>query len=146
MGDHTLAPMWWTYALLSAVFAALTAILAKLGVKGVDSNVATAVRTGVVLVMAWVVVALQGNLGLVSAIPRASLGFLAVSGLATGASWLFYFKALQAGPASLVSAVDKSSLALTLVLAALVLGESLSLRTMLGCGLILAGTAVIVWP
>ena len=138
--------MWWTYALLSAVFAALTAILAKLGVKGVDSNVATAVRTGVVLVMAWVVVTVQGNLGAVAAIPRASLGFLAVSGLATGASWLFYFKALQAGPVSLVSAVDKSSLALTLLLAALVLGEGLSLRTMLGCGLIIAGTAVIVWP
>ncbi len=138
--------MWWTYALLSAVFAALTAILAKLGVKGVDSNMATAVRTGVVLVLAWVVVAVQGNLGAVATIPRASLGFLAISGLATGASWLFYFKALQAGPASLVSAVDKSSLALTILLAALVLGEGFSLRTLLGCGLIIAGTAVIVWP
>jgi transporter family protein len=138
--------MWWTYALLSAVFAALTAILAKLGVKGVDANVATAVRTGVVLVLAWLVVAVQGNLGAVAAIPRASLGFLVVSGVATGASWLFYFKALAAGPASLVSAVDKSSLALTLVLAAVVLGENLSLRAALGCALIIAGTAVIVWP
>src|SRR4051812_47269555 len=138
--------MWWTYALLSAVFAALTAILAKLGVKGVDSNVATAVRTGVVLVLAWGVVAVQGNLGAVTAISRSSFGFLALSGCATGASWLFYFKALQAGPASLVSAVDKSSLAMTLVLAAAVLGESLSVRTLIGSGLILAGTAVIVWP
>lgn len=138
--------MWWTYALLSAVFAALTAILAKLGVKGVDSNVATAVRTVVVLVLAWVVVTVQGNLGVVAAIPRASLGFLVVSGFATGASWLFYFKALQAGPVSLVSAVDKSSLALTLVLAAMVLGESLTLKTAAGCALIIAGTAVIVWP
>lgn len=138
--------MWWTYALLSAVFAALTAILAKLGVKGVDSNVATAVRTVVVLVLAWVVVALQGHLGAVATIPRASLGFLVVSGFATGASWLFYFKALQAGSVSLVSAVDKSSLALTLVLAALVLGESLTLKTAVGCTLIVAGTAVIVWP
>ena len=138
--------MWWTYALLSAVFAALTAILAKLGVKGVDSNVATAVRTVVVLVLAWVVVALQGNLGAVAAIPRVSLTFLILSGFATGASWLFYFKALQAGTASLVSAVDKSSLALTLVLAALVLGESLTLKTAVGCTLIIAGTAVIVWP
>lgn len=138
--------MWWTYALLSAVFAALTAILAKLGVKGVDSNVATAVRTVVVLVLAWVVVALQGNLGAVATIPRASLGFLVVSGFATGASWLFYFKALQAGSVSLVSAVDKSSLALTLVLAALILGESLTLKTAVGCTLIVAGTAVIVWP
>ncbi len=138
--------MWWTYALLSAVFAALTAILAKLGVKGVDSSVATAVRTVVVLVLAWVVVAMQGNLGAVAAIPRVSLTFLFLSGFATGASWLFYFKALQAGTASLVSAVDKSSLALTLVLAALVLGESLTLKTAVGCTLIIAGTAVIVWP
>lgn len=138
--------MWWTYALLSAVFAALTALLAKAGVKGVDSNVATAVRTVVVLVLAWVVVALQGNLGAVAAIPRASLGFLVLSGCATGASWLFYFKALQAGPVALVSAVDKSSLALTIVLAALFLGEALTLRTAVGCALIIAGTAVIVWP
>jgi transporter family protein len=138
--------MWWTYALLSAVFAAVTAILAKLGVKGVDSNVATAVRTSVVLVLAWMVVAVQGNLASVTALPRATLGFLVLSGCATGASWLFYFKALQAGPASLVSAVDKSSLALTILLAALVLGESLNPRTLIGCGLILAGTAVIVWP
>lgn len=138
--------MWWTYALLSAVFAALTAILAKIGVKGIDSNVATAVRTSVVLVLAWGVVALQGNLGAVAAISRNSLLFLFLSAFATGASWLFYFKALQMGSASLVSAVDKSSLALTLVLAALVLGEALTLRTAIGCGLILAGTAVIVWP
>ncbi len=138
--------MWWIYALLSAVFAALTAILAKLGVKGVDSNVATAVRTVVVLVLAWGVVIARGSLGAVAALPRSSLWFLVLSGCATGASWLFYFRALQAGPASLVSAVDKSSLALTLVLAALVLGETLSLRTALGCGLILAGTAIVVWP
>ena len=138
--------MWWIYALLSAVFAALTAILAKLGVKGVDSNVATAVRTVVVVVLAWAVVAVQGNLGAVAAIPRASLGFLVLSGCATGASWLFYFRALQAGPASLVSAVDKLSLALTLVLAFVILHEALSLRAALGCGLILVGTALVVWP
>jgi transporter family protein len=138
--------MWWTYALLSAIFAAFTAILAKLGVKGVDSNVATAVRTVVVVALAWFVVAAQGNLAAVTAIPRVSLGFLVVSGFATGASWLCYFKALQAGPAALVSAVDKSSLALTLILAALFLGEALTLRTAVGCVLILAGTAVIVWP
>jgi transporter family protein len=138
--------MWWTYALLSAVFAALTAILAKVGVKGIDSNVATAIRTSVVLVLAWGVVALQGNLGAVTAIARGPFLFLVLSAVATGASWLFYFKALQLGPASLVSAVDKSSLALTLVLAALVLGEALTLRTAIGCALIIAGTAVIVWP
>jgi bacterial/archaeal transporter family protein len=138
--------MWWTYAILSAVFAALTAILAKVGVKGIDSNVATAVRTSVVLVLAWGVVALQGNLGAVAAIPRGSMLFLVLSAAATGASWLFYFKALQLGPASLVSAVDKSSLALTIILAALFLGEVLTLKTAIGCTLIIAGTAVIVWP
>ena len=138
--------MWWIYALLSAVFAALTAILAKLGVKGVDSNVATAVRTGVVLVLAWGLVALQGNLGAVTAISRSSLGVLVLSGLATGLSWLFYFRALQLGPASLVSAVDKLSLALVLVLAVVFLKEQLSLRAAAGCGLILLGTALVVWP
>jgi transporter family protein len=138
--------VWWTYALLSAVFAALTAILAKIGVKGVDSNVAKAVRTVVILGLAWLVVALQGNLGAVTAIPRTSLTFLVLSGFATGASWLFYFKALQVGTASLVSALDKSSLALTIILAALFLGETLTLKTAVGCTLIIAGTAVIVWP
>jgi transporter family protein len=141
-----LPAMWWTYALLSAVFAALTAILAKIGVKGIDSNVATAVRTSVVLVLAWGVVALQGNLGAVAAIPRGPMLFLVLSAVATGASWLFYFKALQLGTASLVSAVDKSSLALTIILAALFLGETLTLKTAIGCTLIIAGTAVIVWP
>lgn len=138
--------MWWIFALLSAAFAALTAILAKLGVKGVDSDVATAVRTVVVVVLAWVVVAVKGRLGAVAAIPRSSLGFLVLSGFATGASWLFYFRALQAGPASLVSAVDKLSLALTLVLAFVILHETLSIRAAAGCGLILAGTALVVWP
>jgi transporter family protein len=138
--------MWWTYALLSAVFAALTAILAKVGVKGVDSNVATAVRTSVVLVLAWGLVAFQGNLGTVAALSQRTLTFLGLSAVATGASWLFYFRALQLGPASLVSALDKSSLALTIILAALFLGETLTLRTALGCGLIIAGTAVIAWP
>ena len=138
--------MWWIYALLSAVFAALTAILAKLGVRGVDSNVATAIRTVVVLVLAWGVVALQGNLGAVTAISSSSLWFLVLSGFATGASWLFYFRALQIGQASLVSAVDKLSLALTLVLAVFVLKEHLSLRAAAGCGLIMLGTALVVWP
>ena len=138
--------MWWIYALLSAVFAALTAILAKIGVRGVDSNVATAVRTVVVLVFSWGLVALQGNLGAAAALSRHTLVFLGLSGVATGVSWLFYFRALQMGPASLVSAVDKSSLALTLLLAAAFLGEALTLRAALGCGLILAGTALVVWP
>ncbi|HTL69163.1 MAG TPA: EamA family transporter [Lacunisphaera sp.] len=138
--------MWWTYALLSAVLAALTAILAKVGVRGIDSNLATAVRTSFILPLAWVVVAAQGNLGLVGGITRVPLVYLGLSAVATGASWLCYFKALQLGPASLVSAVDKSSLALTILLAALFLGETLTLRTALGCGLILAGVAVVAWP
>ena len=138
--------MWWIYALLSAVFAALTAILAKLGVKGVDSNVATAVRTAVVLILAWVLVALQGNLASVATLSRTSLWFLVLSGVATGASWLCYFRALAIGPVSLVSAVDKLSLAMTLVLALLVLKEPLSGRAAAGCGLILLGTALVVWP
>ena len=138
--------MWWIHALLAAVFAALTAILAKIGVRGVDSNVATAVRTVVVLAFAWGLVALQGNLGTVAGLSRRTLLFLALSGVATGLSWLFYFRALQLGPASLVSAVDKSSLALTLLLAAAVLGETLTLRTAAGCVLILGGTALVVWP
>jgi len=138
--------MWWIYALLSAVFAALTALLAKTGIKGVDSNVATAVRTIVVLVLAWGLVALQGNLAAVAAIPRVSLGFLVLSGFATGASWLCYFRALQLGPVSLVSAVDKLSLALTIVLAVIVFKEHLGVRALAGCGLILLGTALIVWP
>jgi transporter family protein len=138
--------MWWIFALLSAAFAALTAILAKLGVKGVDPDVATAVRTVVVVVLAWIVVAVKGGLGSVATIPRMSLGFLVLSGCATGASWLFYFRALHAGPASLVSAVDKLSLALTLVLAFVVLHETLSVRAAAGCALILAGTALVVWP
>lgn len=138
--------MWWIHALLAAVFAALTAILAKLGVKGVDSNLATAIRTVVVLVFAWGLVAAQGNLGAAAALSRRTLWFLGLSGLATGFSWLFYFRALQLGPASLVGAVDKSSLTLTILLAAVFLGETLSVRAALGCLLILGGTALVVWP
>lgn len=138
--------MWWPYALLSAVFAALTAILAKVGVRGIDSNLATAVRTSFIFPLAWVVVAAQGHLGLVGGITRVPLACLGLSAVATGASWFCYFKALQLGPASLVSAVDKSSLALTILLATLFLGETLTLRTALGCGLILAGVAVVAWP
>ena len=138
--------MWWLYALLSAGFAALTALLAKSGVRGIDSHVATAVRTTVVLVLAWGLVALQGNLSLVTSLSRTSLGMLIFSGAATGVSWLFYFRALQLGPVSLVSAVDKLSLAFVLLFAVLLFNEPLSLRAAVGCGLILLGTALVVWP
>ncbi|MEI7567532.1 MAG: EamA family transporter [Opitutaceae bacterium] len=138
--------MWLLYALLSAGFAALIALLAKVGVRGVDSHVATAVRTTVVLVLAWGLVALQGNLSLVTGLSRTSLWFLVFSGAATGISWLFYFRALQLGPVSLVSAVDKLSLAFVLLFAVLLFKEPLSLRAAVGCGLILLGTALVVWP
>jgi transporter family protein len=100
----------------------------------------------VALALSWLVVAFQGNLGTVTAIPGRSLVFLLLSGCATGASWLFYFRALHSGPVGLVSAVDRSSLAITLVLAAIFLGETLTLRTAIGCGLMLAGVAVVAWP
>ena len=138
--------MWWLDALLLAGFATLTALLAKVGVRGVDSHVATAVRTTVVLVLAWGLVALQGNLSLVAGLSRTSLWFLFFSGAATGISWLFYFRALQLGPVSLVSAVDKLSLVFVLLFAVLLFKEPLSLRAAVGCGLILLGTALVVWP
>ena len=138
--------MWWTYALLSAVFAALTAILAKVGVKGVDSNVATAVRTVVVLVLAWGLIALQGKLSAVATISRTSLVFLILSGCATGASWLFYFRALQMGPASLVSAVDKFSLPLVAVLALVFLNEAPTARQWIGIALVTAGILLMIRP
>jgi transporter family protein len=135
---------WWIYALLSALFAALTAILAKVGIKGVDSDVATAIRTAVILVIAWGIVAAKGRLAEVTALSRHNLVFIVLSGVATGLSWLFYFRALQTGKVSLVAPIDKASLALTLILAAVFLGEALTVKTALGAGLILAGTLVLI--
>lgn len=135
---------WWIYALLSAVFAALTAILAKLGLKGVDSDLATAVRTVFILVIAWAIVFARGQAWGVTSLSRRTLVFLILSAAATGLSWMCYFRALQAGPAGPVSAIDKSSLALTLVLAAVFLGEGLTVKTGVGVALILAGTLVTI--
>ena len=136
---------WWIYALLSACFAALTTLFAKAGLKGVDSDLATALRTAFVLVIAWGVVLARGQAaGVTSLSPRTFL-FLALSAGATGFSWLFYFRALQAGPAGPVSALDKSSLAATVLLAALFLGERLTFKTGLGTGLILAGILVMAF-
>ncbi|GAB2951645.1 hypothetical protein GCM10027048_15800 [Hymenobacter coalescens] len=137
--------MWWIYALLSAFFAALTAVLAKVGIKGVDSNLATAVRTAVVLVLAWAVVGVRGGLGQVATLSRDNLLFLGLSGLATGLSWLFYFKALQLGRVSQVAPVDKLSVALAIVLSVAFLGERLTWQTGLGAGLIIVGTLVLIW-
>lgn len=135
--------MWWIYALLAAVFAALTTILAKIGIEKVDSNLATAIRTIVIVVLAWGIAYFTGATRELPDIGKRSLVFLLLSGLATGLSWLFYFKALQMGEASRVAPIDKSSLALTIILAAIFLGEPLTLQTVIGALLIIAGTIVI---
>lgn len=137
--------MWWIYALLSAVFAALTAIFAKIGVSHINSNLATVIRTTVVLVIAWGIVLARGEQKEVHTLTRHSLLFLGISGIATGLSWVFYFKALQMGKVSEVAAIDKLSLALTIILAATFLGENLNLKTIIGAGLIIAGTVVLIY-
>lgn len=136
--------MWFIFAVGSSVFAALTSILAKMGIDGVNSNLATAVRTTVVLAMAWGMVFLTETQGGLVQISRRSWLFLILSGLATGASWLCYYKALQLGPASKVVPIDKLSVVITLVLAALLLHEQVTPRSALGCGLIAAGTLLMV--
>lgn len=134
-----------TCALLSAFFAALTAILAKAGLHGIDSNLATAVRTVVILLLAWGIVWAQGSFPALATLPRRSLLFLVLSGLATGLSWLFYFKALDKGKVSVVAALDKTSLAMTLLLAFLLFGEKLAPKALGGLALILGGTLLLVW-
>ncbi|MDR2752588.1 MAG: EamA family transporter, partial [Clostridiales bacterium] len=132
--------MWILYALLSALFAALTSILAKIGIEGVNSNLATAVRTVVVLVMAWGIVFVTGKQNEVSNIGQKSWLFLGLSGLATGLSWLFYYKALQIGEASKVVPIDKFSVVISMVLAFFILGETVGVKTIIGGLLITAGT------
>ena len=136
--------MWFFFALLSAVFAALTSILAKIGIEGVPSNLATAIRTVVVILMAWAIVFLTNSQTEIVNISRKSWLFLILSGLATGASWLCYYKALQMGNATEVSAVDKSSLVITLVLAFFFLQDVLTFKTIIGCILITIGTLVMI--
>ncbi|MDQ0107609.1 transporter family protein [Chitinophaga terrae (ex Kim and Jung 2007)] len=136
--------MWWIYALLSAFFAALTAIFAKIGVADIPSNLATAIRTIIILVMAWAIVLARGELKSAGALTRHSILFLVLSGLATGCSWIFYFKALQVGEVSKVAPVDKLSVALTIILAAVFLQEHITLKTAIGAGLIIAGTLVLI--
>ncbi len=136
--------MWFLFALLSAVFAALTSILAKIGIEGVNSNLATAVRTVVVLLMAWGMVFLTDAQGGIANISRKSWIFLILSGLATGASWLCYYKALQMGEASKVVPVDKLSVVITLVLAFVCLHEKVTVKSVAGCILIGAGTLLMV--
>ena len=136
--------MWFLFALLSAVFAALTSILAKVGINGVQSNLATAIRTAVVLVMAWSMVFVTNEQSGISEIGRKSWLFLILSGLATGASWLCYYKALQIGDASKVVPVDKLSVVITLVLAFVFLHEKFTAKSLIGCVLIGAGTLLMV--
>ena len=136
--------MWFFFALLSAVFAALTSILAKIGIEGVPSNLATAIRTVVVILMAWAMVFLTDSQTEIVNISRKSWLFLILSGLATGASWLCYYKALQMGNATEVSAVDKFSLVITLVLAFFFLQDILTFKTIIGCILITIGTLVMI--
>ena len=136
--------MWLVFALLSAVFAALTSILAKIGISGVNSNLATAIRTVVVVIMAWGMVFLTNAQKGISQISQQSWLFLILSGLATGASWLCYYKALQIGDASKVVPIDKLSVVLTLILAFVLLHEEFTTRSLVGCILIGLGTLIMV--
>lgn len=136
--------MWFVFALMSAIFAAFMSILAKIGIEGVNSNLATAIRTAVVLVVAWGMVFITDTAGGIAQISRKSWLFLILSGLATGVSWLCYYKALQMGEASKVVPVDKLSVVFTLVFAFLFLHEKFTSKTLIGCTLIAIGTLVTV--
>ncbi len=137
--------MWWIYALLSAVFAALTAIFAKIGIKGVDSDLATAIRTVIILILAWGIALFKGSAENMGALSKTNWIFLVLSGCATGFSWIFYFKALQIGKVSQVAPVDKLSVALAIVLSVVFLKEPLTLKSALGALLIISGTLVLIF-
>ena len=136
--------MWWIYALLSAFFAALTAIFAKIGIKNVDTDLATAIRTVVVLLLAWSIAFIRGGTNSIGSLTKSNLLFLVLSGIATGLSWIFYFKALQTGKVSQVAPIDKLSVAFVIMFSVIFLGESLPLKTAIGAGLIVVGSIVII--
>lgn len=136
--------MWWIYALLSAIFAALVAIFAKIGMRGVDSDLATAIRTIVILVLAWSIVYFKGGIGGLHSLTKVNWLFLVLSGLATGASWIFYFRALQIGKVAQVAPIDKLSVALAIILSVVFLGETLTLKMFIGAALIIIGTFVLI--
>lgn len=136
--------MWWIYALLSAFFAALTAVFAKVGVKGVDSDLATAIRTVVILVIAWAIAFVKGSAVTITSLSKQNFLFLGLSGIATGLSWVFYFKALQIGKVSQVAPVDKLSVALAIIISVLFLGEALTWKTAIGAVMIIGGTLVLI--
>ena len=135
--------MWWLYALLSALFASLTAIFAKIGVTGVNSNLATAIRTVIILILAWGIVLARGEQKGIQTLSKHNLIFLIISGIATGLSWIFYFKAIQVGKVSQVAPLDKLSVALTIILAMVFLGEAVSLKAAIGSVLIIIGTLIM---
>jgi transporter family protein len=136
--------MWIFYALLSAFFASLTAIFAKVGVKGINSDLATAIRTIVILVLAWCIVFFRGGTSSISSLTRHGMLFLILSGLATGLSWIFYFKAIQLGNISQVAPIDKLSVALTIILAFIFLKEPISVKEIIGASLIICGSLVLI--
>ena len=136
--------MWWIFALLSAFFAALTAIFAKVGIKGVDTDLATAIRTVVILILAWSLAFFRGGTSTILSLSKQNLIFLCLSGIATGLSWVFYFKALQLGKVSQVAPVDKMSVAIAIILSYLFLGEPLTIKTIVGGLLIIGGTLVLI--
>lgn len=137
--------MWWIYALLSAFFAALTAILAKIGIKGIDSNLATAIRTVVILILAWVIVFYRGGQTGIAGLSKQNWIFLILSGLATGLSWIFYFKALQMGKVSQVAPVDKASVAIAILLSVIFLGEPLNYKSVIAVLMIIGGTVLLIF-
>lgn len=137
--------MWKYYALLSALFAALTAIFAKIGVKDINSNLATAIRTTFILLLTWGIVFFSGRMNEIKDISRHTWCFLLLSGMATGLSWLFYFKALQVGDVSRVAPIDKLSVVITILLAFLLLKEPVNTKVIIGALLITAGSIVMMW-
>ncbi len=137
--------LWLVYALLSAFFASLTAILAKVGIKGIDSDLATGIRTSVILIFILLIIFFRGQFHNLATLSKTNLLFISLSGIATGLSWIFYFRALQLGKVSLVAPIDKASLALTILLSVIFLGEAISIKSAMGAGLILAGTLILIF-
>lgn len=137
--------MWWIFALLSAFFAALTAIFAKMGIKGVDTDLATAIRTVIILILAWGIAFFKGGTNTIHLLTKQNLIFLCLSGIATGLSWIFYFKALQIGNVSQVAPVDKLSVAIAIILSVLFLNEKISPLGILGVIMIIGGTIIIIY-
>ncbi|MBC7653810.1 MAG: EamA family transporter [Oligoflexus sp.] len=137
--------MWWVYALLAAFFASLTAIFAKVGITGVNSDLATAIRTIIILLLAWTIVLIRGEFKGIEFLSKTNLIFLVLSGLATGLSWIFYFKALQIGEVSKVAPLDKLSVALTIILSVIFLNETLTIKTAIGALFIIVGSLFLIF-